>query len=401
MRVVVVGGSVAGIRTAQALRAEGMDGEITVVEAEDHMPYDKPPLSKATLFGDVPEPAPLLSREECQRSGIDLRLATVAVAVDVERRAVTLSDGDRLHYDALVLATGAGARRSPWGENPGIHYLRTLDDCLRLRDDLAAGGPLVIVGGGFIGGEVAGGARRLGLDVTLVDPLAHPSERAVGSVLAPSFTALHRRHGVDVRFGHTVESVTGAARDLCVELSDGSRLSAPTVLVAIGASAHVGWLGGSGIPIGDGIPCDNTGQVIGVQGVRAVGDVAAWSTQGDRRSRIEHWTNAVDQAQVVARHITRPHEPVPHRPDRYVWSDQHDWKAQLVGEPGRGAGMRVLGGFDGESARGIAVFHDGFDGIVGCVTVNWPRASILVRRGMAERVPSSSGLRSLTRNSNK
>ncbi|MPZ97551.1 MAG: NAD(P)/FAD-dependent oxidoreductase, partial [Propionibacteriales bacterium] len=200
--VVVVGSSVGGVRTAQALRSEGFGGRVVLVGEESQLPYDKPPLSKQFLTGQWDaDRVLLLTPEKAAQDDIELRLGSPATRLDVAERTVMLADGTSLSYDSAVIATGASARPSPWRADSGVHVVRTLEDSSQLHAQLADGGPVVVVGGGFIGAEVAASARGLGHEVTVVDPLPTPIGRVVGPEIGQLFTELHHRHGVATRFG--------------------------------------------------------------------------------------------------------------------------------------------------------------------------------------------------------
>lgn len=374
---VVVGASVAGVHTARALRAEGWPGRVVLVGAEDELPYDKPPLSKELLAGDwEPERARLIDGPGAEQAGIELRLGCPATQLDVAGRAVRLADGSALAYDAVVLATGADARPFTWAPPSGVHVLRTLRDALGLREALAGLGHVVVVGAGFVGTEVASTARAYGCEVTMIDPLDVPLQRALGREAGALFAGLHARHGVRTRFGTGVEAVTGQQGDLRLLLDDGTALAAETVVVGIGADPTVGWLAGSGLDLSDGVLCDATGAVCGAAGVFAVGDVARWhAPRLGRAVRVEHWTSAVEQAGCVARAIARPDEASPLDLVPYVWTDQHDWRAQVVGDPAAGGASVQVGTDD----RFALLTGDG-DSLAGGVFVNWPKAMLAVRR---------------------
>jgi NADPH-dependent 2,4-dienoyl-CoA reductase/sulfur reductase-like enzyme len=220
---VIVGASIGGTRTAQALRSGGYQGEITLVGDESALPYDRPPLSKGLLAGTATtESITLLTRPQAADLGIRLRLGRAARHLDVAGSFVQLEDGERLRYDDLVVATGARPRPSPWGKPAGVHYLRALGDATALRNDLARGGPLVIIGAGFIGAEVAATARQLGVgEVTLIDPAPVPMGRVIDPVTAARLGALHREHGVGTRFGTGVEAIQPAGGGLVIRLTDG------------------------------------------------------------------------------------------------------------------------------------------------------------------------------------
>ena len=380
--VVVVGSSIGGVRTAQALRSEGFDGRVVLVGEEAEAPYDKPPLSKQFLTGEwTLDRVRLLSPEDAEKEGIELRLGSRATRLDVAGHRVLLADGESLSYDSLVVATGASARPSPWHTESGVHVVRTLDDSRTLHEALTREGPVIVVGGGFIGAEIAATARGLGHEVTVVDPLPAPIGRVVGPEIGRSFSELHHRHGVSTRFGVGVEEVVGRAGNLQVGLTDGSRLSGTTVVVGIGAVPNDGWLADSGLPIDNGVLCDEYSRALDAPDVFAVGDVARWFHPGHREHvRVEHWTNAVEQGVCAAHNIAHPDDLRSYGPVEYVWSDQYDWRAQIVGRPIRGVRHEVVGSLGGERARAAVLYQDGAGGLSGAVTVNWPKALVLCRR---------------------
>jgi NADPH-dependent 2,4-dienoyl-CoA reductase/sulfur reductase-like enzyme len=387
--VVIVGSSVGGVRTAKALRSQGFTGRVVVIGGEAHLPYDKPPLSKQFLAGAWDQSrVTMLTAEDAEQANIELRLGSAAERLDMADRAVVLASGTRVAYDVLVVATGAAARPSPWSVDSGIHVVRTLDDTRELTRALAANGPVVVVGGGFIGAEVAATARAVGRDVTIVDPLAAPIGRIVGDELGTMLAGVHARHGVRTRFGIGVESVEGREGELLVTLTDGETLPAATVVVGIGAIPNDGWLASSGLLIDDGVVCDEFCRAVDHPDVYAVGDVARWRHPGHREDvRVEHWTNAAEQSACVAHNICHPDTPRAYAPTEYVWSDQYDWKIQIAGRPNRSALQRIIGDLDGDQAQVAAVYGDR-DGLLrGAVTVNWPKALMLCRRMIGAGTP--------------
>lgn len=335
--VVVVGAGVAGVRAAETLRHEGYDGALTVVGDERHAPYHRPPLSKKLLTGEI------------HRAGIDmapqfeldarvLRGAS-AVGLDDESRTVHVRDGDRdlsLRFDGLVIASGAAPREWPGGPVPdGVMMLRTVDDCLAIRKRLASRPRVVVVGGGFIGVEVAATCRSLGLKVTLVQRGSSPLLSALGGELAPHWADLHRQHGVDLRLDVGVDSFVGRRRVKAVRLTDGSKVAADLVVIGLGVTPATDWLTGSAVRIDDGVLCDATGAAEGVSDVVAAGDVARWwHPLYDRHLRIEHWDSANRQGEAAARTLLAgaeradTYDEVP-----YFWSDQYDVKLQMLGLP--------------------------------------------------------------------
>ncbi|MFJ3804359.1 NAD(P)/FAD-dependent oxidoreductase [Streptomyces sp. NPDC090088] len=379
--VLVVGASVAGVQAARALRAQGHGGRIVLAGAEPQLPYDKPPLSKQYLAGDWDtERFRLLGEQEARDLDIELRLGTPAVKLDPIDHRVRFEGGSECGYDTCVLATGARARPSPWRVDSGLHLVRSLADAEALRADLERGGHVVVIGAGFIGAETASTARALGCEVTVVDPSPAPMQRVLGPELGKLFVSLHERHAVHTRFGRAVRSITGTAGDLAVTLDDGETLRAGTVVVGIGAVPNDGWLTGSGLDLVDGVLCNEYCRAVGAEDVFAAGDVARWFHPGrEKHLRVEHWTNAVDQAAVVAHNIVHPEAPQPYAPVEYVWSDQYDWRIQIVGRPATAVRHTVIGEFE-ENARAAALFGDAAGRLSAAVTVNWPRALLECRR---------------------
>jgi phthalate 3,4-dioxygenase ferredoxin reductase subunit len=389
--VVIVGSSVGGVRAARALRAEGYRGPVTLVGAEPGPPCDRPPLSKQVLSGAwAPERAALLTERAAADDGIRLLLGMPALALATDTREVLLADGALLPYDDLVIATGASPRPSPWRPESGVYQLRTLADCLALKERFAAGGPVVLVGGGFIGAETAAAARSAGCEVTIVDPLRVPMERAAGPLIGALLSDLHRRHGVTTRFGVGVRAVSGRAGDLTVALRDGSSLRAATVVVGIGAVPNDQWLRGSGLVTDDGVACDAHLAAAGAEHVFALGDVARWPhPELAVLVRTEHWTNAADQARCVARNITHPDAPEAYQPSGYVWSDQYDWKVQLAGQRAIAVAEWVIGTPEAQRPRVLVLHADVAGRLCAVACLNWPRAFVTARRLLDERAPAA------------
>lgn len=346
--VVIVGASTGGLRTAEALRRRGFGGRVTLIGAEPRPPYDRPPLSKAFLAGRATEDdLPLLDGDRLDRLELDLRLGEPAAALDVPARAVRLASGEPVPFGAAVIATGSVPRRlSALGGWPGVHVLRTVDDAVAIRAALTAGARVAVVGGGFIGAEVASCARALGLDVTIIDPVPALMARGLGPALGQVLAGRHADYGVVLRLGRSVVRAEGAGRVERLVLDDGSRVDADLVVVGVGADPAVGWLAGSGLALDDGLCCDACLRAIGTDAVYAVGDVARWPSARYRGPlRLEHWTNAGEAALAVAAAITGA--PAPFDPLPYVWSDQLGVRVQVFGQVGpRDEVVYVAGGPD-------------------------------------------------------
>jgi NADPH-dependent 2,4-dienoyl-CoA reductase/sulfur reductase-like enzyme len=397
---VIVGASIAGVRTAQALRSARYPGDIVLLSDEQTDPYDKPPLSKGLLAGTTTlDDLALLTRADAQRLGIDLRLGCRATDLHLDRREVETASGQRIGYRHLVIATGARARPSPWGQPPGVHLVRTLDDAQRLGADLRGGGRLVVVGGGFIGAEIAATARALGLAVTIVDPCPVPMERVLGHEIGERFTRLHQRNGVRTLFGVGVNNLTGQRGALEVHMTDGETLIADFVVVGIGAIPNDDWLVGSGLEIDNGVVCDKYCRTVTDANVFAAGDVARWqNSRHDRLTRTEHWTNATEQAAAVAHNITYPEDLIEYAPVEYVWSDQYEWKIRVAGEAGIADRRRVeVIGENTATDRFAGLYTSDGDTLSGIVTVNWPKALVAGRKALAERTPYAAVKQALER----
>ncbi|MCU1380104.1 MAG: thcD2 [Acidimicrobiales bacterium] len=382
--VVVVGASLGGLRTVQSLRSSGFTGKITLVGEEHHLPYDRPPLSKHVLSGEWQmEQAFLADRAELDRVEVDLRLGVRATDLDVPSHSIGLHGGERIRYDALVVATGARPRTIP--DTPplrGIHVLRTLEDGLHLRAALETSAKIVVVGAGFIGAEVAATARKCGLDVTVLEALPVPLSRGLGPVLGPVIAGIHADHGVDLRTSAGVAGFEGKDTVERVVMADGSTIDADVVVVGIGVVPNTEWLEESGLVLRDGVVCDHYSQALGAPEVWAVGDVARWHNDlFDEEMRVEHWTNAVEQAMAVAANITGA--PTPYSPVPYVWSDQYDSKIQIVGRPGPTDHVEVpIGAFD--DRKFVALTHR--DGrLTGAVGLDEPRKVMRFKRLMTTR----------------
>jgi NADPH-dependent 2,4-dienoyl-CoA reductase/sulfur reductase-like enzyme len=357
--VLVVGAGLGGIRTVEQLRQAGYEGRISLVGAEEHPPYDRPPLSKQLLAGDW-EPERLALKDDAALEDLGVRLYLGLPAVALRPGEVELADGSVLAADAIVLATGVVARRLP-GQPDSVHTLRTLDDALALRAELDSASTLAVVGAGFIGAEVASTAAAKGVAVTVLEAAPVPLARGLGEEVGALAGRLITEGGVELRLG---ARITGFAEG-AVELADGSRVAADVVVVGIGGVPDLEWLADTGLDLSNGVPCDTAGRVAGLDGVWALGDAAAWTGVDGERHRHEHWTSTTDQATVVARAITGTEPPPESVP--YVWSDQFGLKIQVIGETeGADAVEQLLGeGLDGGPVQGTLVGYFREDRLIG------------------------------------
>ncbi|TCC35648.1 NAD(P)/FAD-dependent oxidoreductase [Kribbella speibonae] len=371
MSVLVVGASAAGLTTVEALRRQGFRDPITVLGAEWHPPYDRPPLSKQFLCGDWDEARTRL-RPEAMLSALDVDFVLGDPAVGLDGRTVRTASGRELSADTVVIATGLTPRRLPGPELEGVHVLRTLDDAAALRKDLTEAARVVVVGDGVLGAEVAATARKLGLAVTLAGPQAVPLEAQLGAVIGGLLGELHMAEGVELRLGTAVTGLTDVdGRVSGVLLADGEVLPADVVVVALGAEPATGWLDGSGLTIDNGIVCDAFCRA--ADGVYAAGDVARWQC-GDSLLRLENRTNATEQALCVAANILGAAQP--YRPIPYFWTDQFGTKIQVHGRPSADAAVTIAEG----NVADRFVAHYRRDGrIVGVLGWNAPKQTRLHR----------------------
>jgi NADPH-dependent 2,4-dienoyl-CoA reductase/sulfur reductase-like enzyme len=329
-RVVVVGASLAGLRAVEGVRAAGFDGDLVLVGDEPHLPYDRPPLSKEVLTGARPaDSTDYRTVEQLTRLQVELRLGERASALDVPRSRV-LVGADELPFDGLVIATGARARRvRTGGDLAGVYILRSRDDAAAAAKELQQGPRLVVVGAGFIGGEVASSARQLGLTVTMLEYAPYPLER-LGAAVGARYLAMHRGHGVEVRTGVEVATLEGTRRVEGVRLTSGETIPADMVVTGVGAVPATEWLRDSGLDVTDGVRCGSDLRV--APGIYAAGDVARWWNPRYRRSmRVEHWTNASEQGHLAARNLVGRDPAKDYSGIPYFWSDQHGRRLQFCG----------------------------------------------------------------------
>jgi 3-phenylpropionate/trans-cinnamate dioxygenase ferredoxin reductase subunit len=391
--IAIVGLSLAGLRAAETLRRLGFDGRVVAIGSETAEPYDRPPLSKEVLAGTRDAADIVLRRQGLDDLDLDLRLGVRATALDAAQRVLHLADGSEVAYDGLVIATGAAPRLLPAAVCPpdlaGVHPLRTLDDALAVRGALDASARVCVIGAGFIGAEVAAACRTRGLDVTVLEAQEQPMIRGLGAELGAVCAQLHRDHGVDLRLGVTVEAVEGNGRVERVRLGDGSVVECDVLVVGIGVVPDTAWLDGSGVTLGNGVECDET--CLAAPGVVACGDVASWPNPlfGGERMRLEHWTNATEQAVHAAERlltgVAKPFAPVP-----FVWSDQYDCKIQSVGRIDAGDDIEIVHG-DLASRKFVALFGRG-GRLRGALGFSQPRHVMQYRRMLSEQVSFADAL---------
>jgi 3-phenylpropionate/trans-cinnamate dioxygenase ferredoxin reductase subunit len=328
----IVGASLAGAKAAETLRAEGFDGRVLLVGSETERPYERPPLSKEYLRGEA-EREKIYVHEEGYygEHEIELRLGRTAAGLDVAARELTLDDGEPVRYDSLLLATGAEPRRLdvPGADLDGVRYLRSVTNSDALRERFERARSVVVVGGGWIGCEVAAAARQHGLDVTLVEPLQVPLQRVLGDELGGFYRDVHAEHGVQVLTGVGVEALEGGDAVERVVLADGRRIDCELVVVGVGVRPRTQLAGQAGLAVDDGILVDERLES-SAPGVFAAGDVArARHPFYDASVRVEHWATALNQGPAAARSMLGGTEPYDRLP--YFYSDQYDVGMEYTG----------------------------------------------------------------------
>lgn len=380
--VIVVGASAAGVATAETLRRKGYQGALTLLGAEFHHPYDRPPLSKQVLSGTWgPQRAQLRSPEAISDLDATLLLGDPAVALDAATRTVSTASGRELRADAVVVATGARPRNLPGqAKLSGVHALRTLDDTLALRRDLLESSRFVVVGDGVLGAEIAATARGMGIATTLTGPQPAPMASQLGFGVSNQLAGLHTENKVDLRPGTQVSELAGrGGRVTGVRLDTGEELPADVVAVAVGVVPQTGWLEGSGLELDDGVVCDAYCRA--AEGIYAVGDTARWyHSAPEVNVRLENRTNATEQASTVAANILgegRTYTPVP-----YFWTDQFDAKVQVHGFlPADGEMNLAHGSYDERRFVARCQVDGATTGVVGW---NMPKQSRILRQEVSD-----------------
>lgn len=391
-RVVVVGASLAGVHAAEALRAPGYDGTLTVIGAEPRLPYDRSSLSKTALRDGPRAGYELLDLHPAQwyaALDIDLRLGKRAVQLDPTRQVVILADGEEIGYDGLILATGSHARRlTVQGAETGAPVLRTADDCAYLHDRLAEcwegtgpRGRLVVIGAGFVGLEVAAIAKEMGLDVAVVEVAPVPLARVLGDEVGRWFSRFHEAHDIEIHCATTVTGVEkNAGTGVKVHLRSGPVLGADVLVAGVGSRPAVEWLRGSGLQITDGVRCDAYLRT-SLPGVVAAGDIARWyNPLFDEDLRIEQWTNAIEQGRYAARSLLGLADG-PYADAPYFWSDQFSAKMRFVGRANAAQQFYV----ERSDEDGLVVLFGRDDVICGALCVNATRKLIMYQQAIVER----------------
>ena len=402
-RIVVVGASLAGLRAAETLRSEGFDGEVVVIGAETHRPYDRPPLSKKLLAGEwEPERIELRKPDAFDELDVEWRFGVAAAGLAPDDNVLHLTDGSDVTFDGCIIATGASCRRlAEQSRYSHVHELRTIDDAMSLRAEIADGGRhVVVIGAGFIGLEAAATAKTLGNRVTVLEGAPAPLIRGLGSEMGAAIGVLHEERGVDIRCGVQVERLDEHG----VLLADGELVEADVVLVGIGVVPNTPWLGDSGLEVRDGVVCDaalNAQRADGGSrpGVYAAGDVLRWPNElFDEEMRVEHWTNAAEQGAAAARNLLAElgvaptgddaRAAVPYAPVPFFWSDQFDIRVQFLGRTGPDDEVVVAAGSVEPDADGnskfLALYRNG-DRLHGALGVNAPRWVMPMRALLAEQ----------------
>lgn len=381
---VIVGAGQAGSDLTSALRQMGYTGRIVLIGDEQAPPYRRPPLSKAYLSGDIGEEALYLKPlATYTKQNVELRTGVKVAAIDRQAHTVTLDNGEIIKYDKLALTTGGHARRLPLpgAEKPNVHYVRTLEDIARLKEQFKEGRHLIIIGGGYIGLEAAAVGIKKGLKVTLVEALPRLLARVTGPELSQYYDGVHRRHGVDIRLGAGVQALEGNDQVETVILQDGTRIPADLLIVGIGLIPNTELAEQAGLAVDNGVLVDLYAQTSDPD-IVAAGDCTNHENGFlGRRLRLESVPNASEQARVAAASILG--QKVPHAGVPWFWSDQYALKLQMVG---------LSQGYDKVVIRG-SMEADNFsafylkDGVVISVdTVNRPQDFMVGKKMVAAKM---------------
>ena len=379
--IVIVGGGLAASRTAEQLRRAEFAGPITIISDEEHLPYDRPPLSKEVLRAETDDVV-LKPAEFYDEKDITVRLGSGATSLDTAAQTVTLASGDVVSYDELVIATGLVPKRIPsFPDLEGVRVLRTFDESLALRKHAGSARHAVVIGAGFIGCEVAASLRKLGVDVVLVEPQPTPLASVLGEQIGELVARLHRAEGVDVRCGIGVAEVKGTGHVEKVVLSDGSEIDADIVVVGVGSRPSTDWLEGSGVAVDNGVVCDVAGRT-SAPGVWAIGDVASWRDAAGHQVRVEHWSNVAEQARAIVPAMLGV-EATSSVVVPYFWSDQYDVKIQCLGEPEADDIVHVVA----DDGRKFLAYYERDGAVVGVVGGGMPGKVMKARGKIAAGAP--------------
>ena len=363
---VIIGASLAGACAAVALREQSVDANITLIGAEDGLPYERPPLSKGYLRGAVPFEKLLVRPPEFYSAqGIELMFGSRVTSIDSSRRIVDIADGRRVAYDSLLIATGAHNRHMhiPGIDLEGVHSLRDIRDADRLRAEMRPGRTAVVVGMGFIGSEVAASLRHAGLAVTAIDPGNTPLARVLGEAVGGTLAKIHESYGVRTIFNDSVAALEGGRRVEAVTTKSGLRIPCEMVVMGIGVEPTVDFLDGSGVHVDNGVVVDEFCATT-VAGIYAAGDVANhYHPVFDRHIRVEHWQNAMRQGAVAALNMLG--ELVPYDEVPWFWSDQYDANIQYAGYHTSFDELVVRGHLDGASYAAFYLNGGVIDAVVG------------------------------------
>jgi 3-phenylpropionate/trans-cinnamate dioxygenase ferredoxin reductase subunit len=356
--LLIIGASLAGAKAAESARGAGFEGRIVLVGAEEHIPYERPPLSKSILRGeDAPDSSQVHDPGYYPEQKIELLTGVTVESLDVEGRRAQLSNGDSIGYSSVVLATGSAPRQLdvPGAQLGGVHYLRTVDDSVALSAAIKAARRVAVIGAGWIGSEVAASAKQMGADVVLIEPADVPLHRVLGAKVGGMFAKLHADHGVELRLGTGVTELRGGDSVQQVVLADGKIEAADLVVIGIGVTPRVELAEAAGLKIDNGVVVDEKLRA-SASGVYAAGDIAnAWHPHYQRHLRTEHWANAQNQGSAAGANAVSDGEAYTRLP--YFFSDQYDLGLEYVGYASSDDEVTIRGDF--EKREFIAFYHRG------------------------------------------
>lgn len=329
---VIIGAGIAGGTAAETLRKQGFEGRVHLIGAEPYRPYDRPPLSKEFLSGAKEQEKLFFKPQDFYtEQSIELHLGTEATAIDPSLNTVTLANGESIRYDKLLLSTGSRVKRLPIpGSNlKGVHYLRTIDDSRALAHSMNGASRVVIVGAGFIGSEVAAVCKTAGLEVTVLEIQPQPMAHILGEKMGAIYANLHTNRGINLRLREGISEIRGSSRTEQVITDEGNAINCDFVVIGVGITPDTTLAESAGLHVDFGILTDQYCQTSHPD-IYAAGDVANWFHPGlDRRLRVEHWDNALNQGAAAAKSMLGA--PEPYSPTLYFWSDQYDLNIQYLG----------------------------------------------------------------------